>query len=835
MTSELSQRIKELYLAAAERAPAERAAFLDEACVGNDGLRARVEALLAQEPRATSFLETPAMECEAKRLAASATPVEATQQFNAGDELGHYRVVALVGRGGMSEVYLAEDARFGRKVALKVLRGDWLDDAERVRRFEQEARAASALNHPNIITVHDSGEVRGQRFMVTEFVEGQSLRQRLRQGALAVGEAVGIGIQLAEALGVAHAAGIVHRDVKPENVMLRADGYVKVLDFGIAKRLGIEGEQQAPTERLTVTGDVLGTTDYLSPEQARGQEVDARTDVFSLGVVLYEMVTGQRPFGGKTRADVVAAILQNEPTPLRELAPDAPFRLERLVTRALRKEATERQPNASEIAAALKLIKENLSGASIDSPPPDDDKEVEFNPLLSEWEAMPRVRAWLRRNPQGGWLALTLSLAALAAILLSHYVGAAGIQVRFAASGCAAPTPLIYGYLVELNAGLFYLIGVPLIVMTGFHLLSFAHATLRRLVWSQRLMVASDKKADPLAIIARLNRRFFRITLPLFALFALVVVGVPEYRGLSRVAFGWVQALYVRDHVGKQLEKLPGKAEVLPRLRRERGCVVTVASVEGGHGSVDRAQWLAPFAAFLAVALGLQMVFIVIVLWLAAKIIFLFVLLIRLLNPAPRDDATLRLRLDFEDEQRRFGLGALDAVHNAFLMMIVLLAATFLLTRLANVPKGTSFFSAQPGWELIGQALLLLVGLSALALLLIGPVVISMRLLETAVIEHLKKLDRQEASLKRELAAARDEQARQELQAALRALLARRELAQQQRAWPRRNSFHRRALLVTFGLLLALPIGIEALAAEPDNDWLYRLMGRLNHLLYWPR
>lgn len=831
MTSEQLQRIKELYLAASERDTAERAKFLDEACEGDNDLHAAVELLLAQEERAPTFLETSAIEYEARLMAD-----EETHQFKTGEMLGHYRIESLVGRGGMGEVYLAEDPRFGRKVAIKVLRSDWLNDAERVRRFEQEAREASKLNHPNIVTVYDIGEVRGLIFLVTEFVEGQALRQRLKQGGLELPEALSIGIQIAEALGAAHAADIVHRDIKPENVLLRTDSLIKLIDFGIAKRLVDKGEQRASLDKITATGEVVGTAGYISPEQARGHDVDARTDIFSLGVVLYEMVTGRHPFPGETQADVFAAILNKRPMPLRDIVPSVPYRLESVVAKALNKELAERQQSVGEISQALKSIKERLVDRTNDlAQSATEEKETKFNPLLSEWEYMPRVHEWLRRNPQGGWLALTMSLAAMTAILLSRYVGAAGIQVKFASEGCeSTPPSLVYGYLVELNAGLLYLIGVPLVVIIGFHLLEFVHVTLQRLVSSNRLIAFSgDAKADPLAAIARLNQRLFRITIPIFVLYAVIQVGAFEYLGLGSVSFGWVQSLHVKNYVGKKLEDLPDKASALPSVKqrmKKSGCVIKVGTVEGGHGDKDRQQWITSFVVFLALALGLQATFIVFALWIAAKVIFLFVLLIRLLIQAPNDNPTqpLRLRLDFEDESRRFGLGALDAIHNAFMTMILLLAIVFLLARLANVPKGTSIFSAQTEWELAGQVSLLVIGLSALALLLVGPVIISVRLLETSVAEHLKKVDRQEESLKEEIAVERDSRARQELRELLLSLQARKELAQQQRAWPRQSLFYRRSLLLSFTLLIVLPIGIEMFG----SDRLYRLIDKLNCLLY---
>src|SRR5438270_12913643 len=219
--------------------------------------------------------------------------------------------------GGMGEVYLAEDTRLGRALALKLLLAEYTQDSARVRRFEQEARAASALNHPNILTIYEVGEAGGRHYIATEYVEGETLRQKIRSGPLAIGEAADIAAQAAEALSAAHAAGIAHRDVKPENVMVRPDGYVKVLDFGLAKlveRRGADGEAETETAQ-TNPGTVMGTTWYMSPEQARGLPVDARTDVWSLGVVLYEMLAGSPPFAGSTSSHVIVSILEREPPP----------------------------------------------------------------------------------------------------------------------------------------------------------------------------------------------------------------------------------------------------------------------------------------------------------------------------------------------------------------------------------------------------------------------------------------------------------------------------------------------------------------------------------------
>lgn len=267
----------------------------------------------------------------------------------------------------MGEVYLAQDSTLPRAVAIKVLPHEAARDGERLRRFEHEARAISRLNHPNILTIHEVGLHEGAPFVVTELVEGETLRVRLARGALDLREAVDVAVQVASALAAAHAQGIVHRDVKPENIMIRKDGIVKVLDFGLAKLLGGTPEAQSDTTRLpsaTLPGVVLGTLRYMSPEQARGLEVDPRTDIWSLGVVAYELLTGACPFAGATNSDVVAAILRTEPPPLTATAPDTSPELERIVTKALRKDREERYQDMRDLLVDLKALTRRLDGES---------------------------------------------------------------------------------------------------------------------------------------------------------------------------------------------------------------------------------------------------------------------------------------------------------------------------------------------------------------------------------------------------------------------------------------------------------------------------------------
>ncbi|HKE04184.1 MAG TPA: serine/threonine-protein kinase, partial [Blastocatellia bacterium] len=268
----------------------------------------------------------------------------------------------------MGEVYLAQDPRLGRKLALKFLPQEFTRDRERVQRFKQEARAASALNHPNIITIFEIDQINGAHFIAAEFIDGQTLRQRLTGGAMKLSEALDIAVQVASALAEAHAAGIVHRDIKPENIMLRRDGYIKVLDFGLAKLIeppsgeqtSTNSEDSSPRDFHTDPGVMMGTPRYMSPEQIRGMEVDARADIFSLGVVLYEMVAGRAPFDGATAGEKVAAILNHEPPSLERFVREPPSELARTVRKALAKDREQRHQSAKQLLVELKGLKLEL-------------------------------------------------------------------------------------------------------------------------------------------------------------------------------------------------------------------------------------------------------------------------------------------------------------------------------------------------------------------------------------------------------------------------------------------------------------------------------------------
>ena len=284
----------------------------------------------------------------------------------AGTRFGRYEIRSLIRKGGMGEVYLAHDTQLRRPAAIKVLTSEFTNDSERLRRFEHESYAASSLNHPNILTIHEIGSQGGLHYIATEYIEGESLRDRLHHSRMQLREALDVSIQVASALSAAHQAGIVHRDIKPENIMMRRDGYVKVLDFGLAKLADSDPKQEqaedVPTRVMVKTdpGVVLGTSFYMSPEQARGMEVDARTDIWSLGCVIYEMVSGRMAFEGPTTSDVIGLILHKEPLPLARYGHEIPAELDRIVTKALEKDREERYQVVKDLALDLKKLKRHM-------------------------------------------------------------------------------------------------------------------------------------------------------------------------------------------------------------------------------------------------------------------------------------------------------------------------------------------------------------------------------------------------------------------------------------------------------------------------------------------
>src|SRR5687767_1328639 len=356
MKPERWQKIEQVFDAALQRTPEDRASFLQQICAGDEALYSDVKSLLASYGNDDSFFED----------SASALAAEMFGDM-VGETIGPYEVLSELGSGGMGTVYLAQDARLGRKIALKLLPPQFTNDKDRLRRFQQEARSASALNHPNILTVHEIEQKGELHYIATEFVDGVTLRQYLSNRQLNLYEVLNIASQIASALQAAHAAGIAHRDIKPENVMIRTDGYVKVLDFGLAKLTEIE--EGLPTTPETNPGVVMGTPRYMSPEQARGLAVDGRTDIFSLGVIIYEMVTGTVPFDGATPSDVIAALLKDEPASLTSRIPEVPVELERVVASALAKNVDDRYQTATEFLLDLHRLKDGLqlNGKPVDA------------------------------------------------------------------------------------------------------------------------------------------------------------------------------------------------------------------------------------------------------------------------------------------------------------------------------------------------------------------------------------------------------------------------------------------------------------------------------------
>lgn len=352
-------QLEEIYRAVLGEAPENRAQFIIDSCGGDDQLRSDIESLLSYDELNAQFLDSSPDSLIAEAFAAGDEDKSEPMKR----EISHYRIERLLGEGGMGKVYLAEDVRLNRRVALKVLPDALVGDRDRLRRFEREAQAASALNHPNILTVHEFGDDDGIHFIATEFVDGETLRDRIRD--IEPKEALDIAIQVASALSAAHEAGITHRDIKPENIMIRGDGFIKVLDFGLAKvresDTTVDSEDQTKVLLKTEPGSIMGTDAYMSPEQARGKKVDVRSDVWSLGVVVYEMLAGTRPFTGDSRADIIASVIKSEPRPIsnfvRSLGPEADW----VVAKALTKDVEARYQTAKELRADLTKIKDQIS------------------------------------------------------------------------------------------------------------------------------------------------------------------------------------------------------------------------------------------------------------------------------------------------------------------------------------------------------------------------------------------------------------------------------------------------------------------------------------------
>src|ERR1051325_8310532 len=380
MTPARLQTVEEIFHAALDQEPDQTSAFLDTACEGDELLRRKVESLLASHERAVDFIETSA-------VGITTRVVENGQAESLVDRtIGHYKISKRIGTGGMGEVYLATDITAGRKAVLKLLPERFTDDAQRLKRFQQEAQALVGLNHPNILTVYEIGEDHSIHYIASELIEGETLRERLMHARMQLSEAVDIAIQVVGALAAAHETGVVHRDIKPENIMLRRDGYVKVLDFGIAKLAEQEVPITMPKDQAlllveTNPGSILGTARYMSPEQAcpDAVRIDKRTDIWSLGVVLYELITGHAPFTGDSPAEVMSAILEREPPPLTNYIARTPAQLQQILSKTLRKDRDERYQSAHELLDALKDFRRKLEAKS----------ERAATPLWLRWARSP--------------------------------------------------------------------------------------------------------------------------------------------------------------------------------------------------------------------------------------------------------------------------------------------------------------------------------------------------------------------------------------------------------------------------------------------------------------
>ncbi|MDX6530381.1 MAG: eukaryotic-like serine/threonine-protein kinase [Blastocatellia bacterium] len=421
MTPERWHQVKELFDSTLQCEPEQRSIFLSRACGEDESLRREVESLLASHEKDGSFIDSPAYQAAAEMLASDL-------ELKAGQTIGRYEIRSKLGAGGMGEVYLAEDTQLGRGVAIKFLPPEAMSDERAKKRLIREARAAATLDHPHICSVYEIGEADGRSFIAMQYIEGETLDVKLKRKPLELKESLTIAAQIAEALTEAHSHGIIHRDIKPQNIMLTARGQVKVLDFGLAKVMrgkAISDYEAETATLLTQAGAIVGTVPYMSPEQVRAEELDGRSDIFSYGVVIYELISGRRPFDAKSSAEIISAILTQDPPPLRGIATN---RFERLVRKCLEKELAKRYQTMEELIVELEQVKRECESG-------------QFATLIKNG-AVSRPRVTDTRR-QLNWRSVFSSRLALAAIVLLTLALALAMYVRFLRGPTLATKPNI--------------------------------------------------------------------------------------------------------------------------------------------------------------------------------------------------------------------------------------------------------------------------------------------------------------------------------------------------------------------------------------------------------
>jgi len=759
---ELELWAEEICTAALELRPEKRPVFFTDACGGNDRLLERAQAKM----RISEGWST--------------TSTEKEGVCRPGDWIHDCFILYQVGQGGAAEVYKAIQASLRRLVAVKVIR-----NSEHRRLLENEALRASKLHHENIATLYAADFQSDTASVVMEYVEGQTLREELAAKRLGAGytneEVKSIIGQVAYALRAAHLKGIVHRDIKPENIMVSpAEGdstLVKVVDFGIA------GVVHAGQWELT------GTSGYIAPEQYGGQTADARADIFSLGVILYEMLTGAHPFWGATELETHFNTRTKDPEPLPAWAAE---NYEHVTLKALHKDPNKRYQSIDDFLADLE-----------ESPSQQD----LGNPFLSE---LPRpIRAWLERNSYGFAVAAFSFCLGVIAILLSIVGHAACLKILWQPQSQNISFEMVYGFMIEPNAGLWYLLGTPLCFLAGFGFLQSAFVGISHTkTLSVYVNGHPDRHARPIEKIAEHNRRVFRFLTPAVVLVAIAVVLIPEYLARQNGAIGWVQAdlpgsLVAQNYWDLRDQGRVGEIPAVERLCRNCPIVVTHVTNSAGVYSVPSRPL---FFIFLAVALSHQISLIFFIIWVALKNGFLFVELSKAL-PDTRADG-LRLYPDFEDtNDYRLGLGQLDNAYNATLVFALLGSSVFLLQGLANVGKGTYFFTGNPNLLWVGQLATLGVTVAIIMFTIFWPTVLFVLLTVRARAAALARLAIEQQDLEKKLRVS-PRSTRRDLEDQLDGLRERREIIKRQSLLPLRNRTFRRLVVVSLVFLIIVPIAV---------------------------